>query len=90
MRFLLAAAAATLVMSAAIAGPQPTMGSGNMMGSGATLPDKLANREKTMAARLEQLRKLKATVEPLYAALSDEQKKTADELIFGPMGMGTM
>jgi hypothetical protein len=61
-----------------------------MMGSAAMLPDKLATREKMMAAHLEQLRKLKAAVEPLYAALSDEQKKTADELMSGPMGMGMM
>jgi hypothetical protein len=61
-----------------------------MMGSAATLPDKLATREKTMAAHLEQLRTLKAAIEPLYAALSDEQKKTADELMSGPMGMGMM
>jgi len=60
-----------------------------MMGSAqaATLPDKLAAREKMLATRLEALRKLKAAVDPLYAALSDEQKKTADELIMGPMGM---
>ena len=58
---------------------------GNMQA--AALPDKLATREKMLTARLEALRKLKATVDPLYAALSDEQKKTADELIMGPMGM---
>jgi hypothetical protein len=60
-----------------------------MMGSAqaATLPDKLVTREKMLAARLEALRKLEAAVDPLYAALSDEQKKTADELIMGPMGM---
>jgi len=63
--------------------------SGGMMGSSqtATLPEKLALREKMMTARLEALRKLKAAVNPLYAALSDEQKKTADELLMGPMGM---
>ena len=63
--------------------------SGGMMGSSqtATLPEKLALREKMMTARLEALRKLKAAVDPLYAALSDEQKKTADELLMGPMGM---
>jgi len=60
-----------------------------MMGSTQTaaLPDKLAAREKMLTARLEALRKFKAVVDPLYAALSDEQKKTADELIMGPMGM---
>jgi hypothetical protein len=60
-----------------------------MMGStqAGTLPDKLALREKMMTAHLEALRKFKAAVDPLYAALSDEQKKTADELLSGPMGM---
>jgi hypothetical protein len=68
-----------------------TMGDmpGGMMGGAqpATLPDKLAVREKMMTAHLEALRKFKAAVDPLYAALSDEQKKTADELLTGPMGM---
>ena len=60
-----------------------------MMGGSqtATLPDKLAMREKMMAAHLEALQKFKAAVDPLYAALSEEQKKTADELLIGPMGM---
>src|SRR6516225_3206981 len=63
--------------------------SGPMMGSmhTGTLPEKLAAREKMMTAHLEALRKFKAAVDPLYAALSDEQKKTADELLIGPMGM---
>ena len=68
-----------------------TMGdmAGGMMGGSetATLPDKLAMRDKMMTAHLEALRKFKAAVDPLYAALSDEQKKTADELLIGPMGM---
>ena len=65
------------------------MMSGGMMGSSqtATLPEKLALREKMMTAHLEALRKFKAAVDPLYAALSTEQKKTADELVMGPMGM---
>jgi hypothetical protein len=65
------------------------MMSGGMMGGSqtATLPDKLSMREKMMAAHLEALRKFKAAVDPLYAALSPEQKKTADELLLGPMGM---
>jgi hypothetical protein len=60
-----------------------------MMGStqAATLPDRLAAREKMMTAHIEALRKFKAAVDPLYAALSDEQKKIADELLIGPMGM---
>ena len=62
---------------------------GGMMGGSQTarLPDKLAMREKMMTAHLEALRKFKAAVDPFYAALSDEQKKTADELLIGPMGM---
>jgi len=69
------------------------MMSGAMMGSSqttATLPEKLALREKMMTAHLEALRRLKTAVDPLYTALSDEQKKTADELLMGPMGMGMM
>ena len=51
------------------------------------MPDKLAPREKMMTGRLDALRKLKAAVDPLYAALTAEQKKTADEMLMGPMGM---
>ena len=45
--------------------------SGGMMGASqaAMLPEKLALREKMMTAHLEALRKFKAAVEPLYAAL---------------------
>jgi hypothetical protein len=63
--------------------------SGGMMASSptATLPEKLALREKMMTAHLEALRNFKAAVDLLYAGLSPEQKKTADELLMGPMGM---
>jgi LTXXQ motif family protein len=57
------------------------------MSQSGTLPDRLALRERMMAAHLEALRKLKTSVDPLYAALSDEQKKTADTLVLSPMGM---
>jgi hypothetical protein len=62
---------------------------GGMMGGSQTaaLPDKLAMRERMMAAHLEALRKFQAAADPLYAALGDEQKKAADELLIGPMGM---
>src|SRR5215472_6273510 len=65
---------------------------GGMMGGSqtATLPEKLALHEKMMTAHLEGLRRLKTAVDPLYAALSPEQKKTADELVMGPMGTGMM
>ena len=53
----------------------------SMMQSPGTLPEKLAAREKAMSVQLEALRKLKMAVEPLYAALSEDQKKTADQLM---------
>jgi hypothetical protein len=33
---------------------------------------------------------MKGTLMPLYAALSDEQKQIADQLIRGPMGIRIM
>ena len=60
-----------------------------MMQGGAppALPERLDLQEKHMASLLETLRKMKAAVLPLYASLSDEQKRSADALIHGPMGM---
>ena len=52
-----------------------------------TAPDRLGQYEKTLVARLETVRALKAAVDPLYASLSDDQKKLADELLMGPMGV---
>jgi hypothetical protein len=64
------------------------MSGGMMAGSQtATLPDKLALQEKMIAAHLDALRRFKEAVDPLYAALSPEQKKTADQLLMGSMGM---
>lgn len=45
------------------------------------LPERLANAEQMMARHLEQVRQLRATVEPLYGVLSPEQRKTADQLL---------
>ena len=58
-----------------------------MMGQGTTLLDRFVAHEKMMTAHLDALRRFKSAVDPLYAALSDDQKKTADELLMGPMGM---
>ena len=61
-----------------------------MMGkhdSQVSLPDRLDQHEQLMAAHLEAVRALDKTLKPLYAALSDSQKKTADQLFWGPMGM---
>jgi hypothetical protein len=51
-----------------------------------TLPERLAQHEKMVSLRLEALHRLRSAVDPLYAALSEEQKKTADALA-RPMGM---
>jgi hypothetical protein len=61
----------------------------SMMGitQSGSLPERLALRERMLTAHLEALRRLKAAVDPLYAALSAEQKKTADELMLSPVGM---
>ena len=65
---------------------------GPMMGMGqdGTLPDKLAAREKQLGGQLDAIRKLKAAADPLYAVLSADQKKTADEIMVSPMGMMMM
>lgn len=63
----------------------PTMMQGGMKPS--TASERFAHYEKTLTARLETVRTLKAAVDPLYASLGEEQKKTADELMMGPMGI---
>jgi hypothetical protein len=50
------------------------------------LPARLAAQEQMIAGRLMALRRMRESLEPLYAALSDAQKKMADELL-GPHGM---
>jgi LTXXQ motif family protein len=60
-----------------------------MMESGAvpSLPDKLEHHAKIAAAHLANLNAIKAALDPFYASLSDEQKKIADGLRIGPMGL---
>ena len=60
-----------------------------MMGGApaATASDRLGRYEKALTSRLETVRALKAAFDPLYTSLSDEQKKAADELLMGPMGI---
>jgi hypothetical protein len=51
----------------------------------------LERHEKMMASHLESLRAIRTAAQPLYASLSDDQKRIADELMAGPMGpMGGM
>ncbi|HEY5608518.1 MAG TPA: Spy/CpxP family protein refolding chaperone [Alphaproteobacteria bacterium] len=46
----------------------------------------LERQERWIAARLDGVRALKTTLEPLYAAMSDDQKQRADELL--PLHLG--
>jgi ATP-dependent Clp protease ATP-binding subunit ClpA len=55
--------------------------------SGLSLPDRLEQHEQLMATQLDAIRAMNKALKPLYAALSDDQKKTADQLFWGPMGM---
>ncbi len=61
----------------------------NMMESGAvpSLPDKLQHHAKMAAAHLANLNAIKDALDPLYASFSDDQKKLADGLRIGPMGV---
>ncbi|NYZ14836.1 Spy/CpxP family protein refolding chaperone [Azospirillum sp. RWY-5-1] len=49
-------------------------------------PDRLAFQQKALSARLDAVKALAAAAEPLYAVLTDGQKKLADTLLTGPMG----
>jgi hypothetical protein len=53
----------------------------------ATWPERIAFQQKMLATRLDSLKDMEAAVKPLYATLSDEQRKLADQLMSGPMGM---
>jgi len=52
--------------------------------------DRLALQEKWLAARLEGTRAIKSALTSLVGILSDDQKKTADELLAPHMGMNSM
>ena len=47
----------------------------------------LDSQEQMLGARLEGVRSMKAAFAPLYAAISAEQRKTADELLATHMGL---
>jgi hypothetical protein len=53
----------------------------------ATWPERIAFQQKMLSTRLDGLKDMEAAVKPLYATLSDEQRKLADQLMSGPMGM---
>jgi hypothetical protein len=45
------------------------------------LTERLGEAEKRMEQRLAEMRRFKATVEPLYAVMSEGQRKSADQLL---------
>jgi hypothetical protein len=58
-----------------------------MQPAAATLPGRLARREEMLSAHLAVVKALKEALEPLYGSFTDEQKKIADTIRIGPMGM---
>ncbi|WP_249779153.1 Spy/CpxP family protein refolding chaperone [Bradyrhizobium sediminis] len=55
-----------------------------------TMADRLDRQEQWLLARLEGTRAMKAAFTKLNETLSDEQKKTANDLLAAHMGMGMM
>lgn len=49
----------------------------------ASLPESMKIKEDRLSEQLEALRVLDAALQPLYASLSKEQRKTADEILKG-------
>src|SRR6516165_3562256 len=55
-----------------------------------TMAERLDQQERWLLARLEGTRALKSAVTNLYGTLSEDQKKTANELLAPQMGMAMM
>ncbi len=51
-----------------------------------SLPERLDQEEAVLRARLDAFHSISAAVRPLYAVLDGTQQKTADTLLFSPMG----
>ena len=65
------------------------MGKAMMSRQGAplTLPDRLALEDKAVTAHLTGLKKTEETLANLYKVLTEDQKKIADSIVLGPIGM---
>ena len=59
-------------------------------GASVSAPDRLDRMEQMVSRMLEAIKGTKAALTPLYAVFTEEQKKLADQIIRGPMGMGPM
>jgi LTXXQ motif family protein len=66
--------------------PQPDAG----QQQAPTMAERLDLQERWLLARLEGTRALKSAVTNLYGTLSEDQKKTANELLAPQLGMGMM
>ena len=68
-----------------------SMMQGSMMGQGGaaiSAPDRLDRMERMKTTALDAVKATKSALTPLYAVLTDEQKKTADQLLIaGHMGI---
>ena len=49
-------------------------------------PERMERRETLLAARLDGLKRIRAAGNALYGVLSDEQRRTFDQMAGGPMG----
>ena len=52
-----------------------------------TLPERVEAQEQFMSVRVEEIKLIKTALKDLYAVLSDEQKKEADEVDIPMVGM---
>ena len=77
--------AATIAFAAFAASAQTTpMMGGEMKGKDMMKGGDMMGGDMT---RMTQMQAIKAALDPLYASFSDEQKKLADGLKIGPMGV---
>lgn len=71
---------------------QTAMQKGMQASGSATAPEQMERRIAMHSTQLDTMKAMLAVVKPLYAVLSDDQKKTADELmgehLMGMRGMG--
>jgi hypothetical protein len=52
-----------------------------------TLPDRLAMEDKALSMHVAAFKKVEDSLTKLYEVLSPEQRKAADGIVLGPMGM---
>ena len=67
------------------AGQMPGAGMMAMPGAAPSFPDHADQKVQMLTARLDSARAIAAAGRALYTALTDAQKKTADELLAMPM-----